>query len=184
MTYDATHRVTVMFGGDNSGGNGNLADTWQYVSSPTITNPPVSQATCEGGAVTFAAVISGSAPLTFQWRRGLINLTDGGHIFGAETAALTIDPVTISDAAPDYNLVVSNAAGSITTADVALSVYATGSGDANGDGLLTAEDVAPFASFLLAGGPPGPGFCAGDMNADGQLDALDIQPFVSALISP
>ena len=149
-----------------------------------VTQQPVAQETCQGGSATFTARASGSAPLAYQWRRGTANVLDGGHISGAVSPALTIHSAMLADAAPDYNLVVTNSAGSITTGNVALAVYATGAGDANGDGVLDGQDVAPFVAYLLSGAAASPGYCAADMNGDGLHDGADIQAFVNTLIPP
>ncbi|MES2555873.1 MAG: ice-binding family protein [Bacteroidota bacterium] len=77
-------------------------------TAPVITTQPTDQTVCEGSSVTFSTVASGSG-LTYQWRKGATNVTDGGPISGATTASLTINPVAFSDAATDYYVVVSGA---------------------------------------------------------------------------
>ena len=44
--------------------------------------------------------------VSYQWRKGLINLIDGGNISGATTATLSINPASILDTASDYNVIV------------------------------------------------------------------------------
>lgn len=180
MSGDSSRGVMVLFGGLSGV---YLNDTWEYLSSPVLNQQPTSQATCEGGSATFSAAASGSG-LTYQWRRGVTNLSDGGGLSGTLTVALAINPAALSDAASDYNLVITNAAGSITTNNVALTVFVTGSADANGDGVVDSQDVQPFADYLLGGGSPAPEYCAADMNGDGRVDGADIQPFVDSLILP
>jgi len=75
--------------------------------STNITTQPVNQTTCSGNAVQFSVVASGSS-LTYQWRKGTVNLTNTGNISGATSATLTINPAGISDIAANYNVVVSN----------------------------------------------------------------------------
>lgn len=86
-----------------------------------ITSEPADQVVCAGDAASFTVVASGTL-LTYQWRKGTVNLIDGGNISGATTATLTIDPTLISDAASNYNVVVSSAAcpSSATSTDAAL----------------------------------------------------------------
>jgi hypothetical protein len=43
--------------------------------------------------------------LSYQWRKGTTNLTDGGTISGAATATLTINP-TVSGDAVRYNVII------------------------------------------------------------------------------
>ncbi|MEY3238376.1 MAG: hypothetical protein RI883_2477, partial [Bacteroidota bacterium] len=85
-------------------------DTSNYVSlsinnAPVITLQPIDQLVCEGDSIAFSVVASGTG-LTYQWRRGLVNLIDGPAISGSLTATLSIDPTVLLDAAIDYNVVV------------------------------------------------------------------------------
>lgn len=101
------------------------ADTSVLVSltlgtAPLITSEPVDQTVCAGDPASFTVVATGSS-LTYQWRKGTVNLVDGGNISGATTATLTINPTLVSDAASNYNVVVSGACPSTATSmDVAL----------------------------------------------------------------
>ena len=92
------------------------------VANPQITTQPASQSVCEGTSVSFTVVATGTN-LTYQWRRGLINLVNSSTISGATTATLTINPTALSDAGTNYNVVV---AGTCPTAvisnDVALTL--------------------------------------------------------------
>jgi hypothetical protein len=76
-------------------------------SAPNITMQPLaSQTVCAGSSVSFSVIATGTG-LTYQWRKGTTNMTNGGNISGATSATLTINPVNTSDAAPNYNVVVS-----------------------------------------------------------------------------
>jgi gliding motility-associated-like protein len=89
--------------------------------SPEITTDPTNQEVCLGDAVSFDAVATG-AGLTYQWRRGLINLVNDARITGVDGPTLTIDPTEASDAGSDYNVVVSgDYSPSVTSVDVELS---------------------------------------------------------------
>jgi hypothetical protein len=87
-------------------------------SAPAITTQPVSQSAAAGGSVTFTVAASGTAPLTYQWRKG------GTAISGATSASYTIGSVASTDAG-NYDVIVSNANGSVTSATVSLSVSTT-----------------------------------------------------------
>lgn len=89
--------------------------------APTITTPPATQSITEGGTVHFSVVASGTAPFTYQWRKGSTALVDGGIVSGATTDSLTLTGVALSDAG-NYNVVVTNAATSVTSADAVLTV--------------------------------------------------------------
>ncbi len=73
--------------------------------SPVVVTDPQDQTVCAGESVSFTVIATGVNPI-YQWRRGLVNLIDGGSITGANTATLTIDPATLADAGNDYNVVV------------------------------------------------------------------------------
>src|SRR6185437_11455152 len=86
-------------------------DTSIYVSlilntPPDITTQPVSQTVCVGSPVVFSVGTSGTG-IIYQWRKGSVNLIDGGNISGATMATLTINPTTIADTSSFYNVVIS-----------------------------------------------------------------------------
>ena len=66
---------------------------------------------------------SGTAPLAYQWRKGGVNLTNGGRVSGATSATLTIGNVEAGDAG-SYDVIVSNSAGSVTSNAATLTVSA------------------------------------------------------------
>ncbi len=75
------------------------------IGGAVITSEPTDQTACAGDSIGFSVMTTGTV-LSYQWRKGTINLIDGGSISGATTAILTINPVSISDTASDYNLIV------------------------------------------------------------------------------
>ena len=81
--------------------------------APFTTTEPTDTLVCDGQSASFSIIADG-AGLTYQWRKGSVNLVDGGNISGATTATLTINPVTILDVATDYNVIV---VGSFAPAD-------------------------------------------------------------------
>jgi hypothetical protein len=92
-----------------------------------ITTEPTNQTVCAGSSVSFSATATG-AGLTYQWRKGTVNLINGGNISGANSPTLTIDPVNISDAASNYNVVVTGTGictSNDTSNDVSLIVNPT-----------------------------------------------------------
>jgi hypothetical protein len=74
-------------------------------SIPLITTQPASQTVCEGTSVSFSVVATGTN-LTYQWRRGLVAITNSATISGVTSATLTINPTALSDAGTNYNVVV------------------------------------------------------------------------------
>ncbi|MDO8595436.1 MAG: immunoglobulin domain-containing protein, partial [Sulfuricaulis sp.] len=90
-------------------------------TAPTIATQPQPQTVNAGQNASFTVVASGTAPLTYQWRKGGVALLDGGAISGAILAALTLTG-TVAANAGNYDVVVSNDGGSVTSATAALTV--------------------------------------------------------------
>jgi hypothetical protein len=84
-------------------------------SQPTITLPPVSQIVAQDSDVTLTVQAVGSAPLSYQWRKG------GSNILGAISSTLAIYDVAPSDAGR-YSVAVSNPVGTIMSVDAILTV--------------------------------------------------------------
>ena len=84
-----------------------------------MTVHPVNQTVrVPGSGVSFSVTATGIAPLSYQWQKDGVNLTDGGSITGATTATLTITGVIESDEG-GYRCVVSNSLG-IDTSNAAM----------------------------------------------------------------
>ncbi len=87
---------------------------------PSISSPPTSRTNDAGTAATFIVTASGTPPLTYQWfKDGTNGLIDGGNISGSTNATLTIGNVLGADAGA-FIVVVSNAAGTATSAPPAI----------------------------------------------------------------
>lgn len=83
--------------------------------APTVTSQPATATAVAGGSVSFAVTATGTAPLTYQWRKSTTS------IFGATNATFTINPVQAGDAG-SYSCVVTNSAGSATSTAATLTV--------------------------------------------------------------
>jgi pectate lyase len=94
-----------------------LAPSGGGATPPTITTQPASQTVTAGSSVTFNVVASGTAPLSYQWKKG------GVDIAGATSASYTIASAQSADAG-SYTVVVSNSAGSVTSNAATLTVNA------------------------------------------------------------
>lgn len=85
--------------------------------APTITTDPATpQSVTVGHPVAFTVVAAGTAPLSYQWQRNGANL-------GGDAPTLTITAAQMADAGA-YSVVVSNAAGRVTSAAASLTVSA------------------------------------------------------------
>jgi hypothetical protein len=84
-------------------------------AAPAITTQPQSQSVTAGGNVTFSVSVSGSAPLSYQWRY------NGTNISGATSPTLALNNVQPQQAG-SYSVVVTNSAGSVTSANANLTV--------------------------------------------------------------
>ena len=75
-----------------------------------------------GSGVPFSVTATGTAPLSYQWKKkDEVNLTDGGRIRGTTTAKLSITAVQKSDEG-GYTCVVSNTAGKVTSKPATLTL--------------------------------------------------------------
>jgi hypothetical protein len=83
---------------------------------PTITTQPVSQTVTAGQTATFTVVAAGTAPLSYQWRK------NGVNIAGATVANYTTPTTTTSDSGSTFSVVVTNTAGTVTSAVATLTV--------------------------------------------------------------
>ena len=88
----------------------------------SITTQPISQSACIGSSIIFSVTSTGTG-LSYQWRKGTVNLINGGSVLGATSSVLIINPITLQDTASDYNVVVSgNCSVSETSINVSLLV--------------------------------------------------------------
>jgi sugar lactone lactonase YvrE len=81
-----------------------------------ITTNPADQTVNAGQTASFAVTASGSAPLSYQWRRG------GAAIAGATASSYTTAATVATDSGATFDVVVSNTAGSVTSTTARLTV--------------------------------------------------------------
>src|SRR5258707_663250 len=86
--------------------------------APTITTQPVNQTVTAGQTATLTVVATGTAPLSYQWQK------NGVNIAGASLASYTTPATTTSDNGASFAVVVSNTAGTVTSAAATLTVNA------------------------------------------------------------
>lgn len=84
--------------------------------APSITSQPASVAVTAGATATFNVTASGTAALTYQWRKNSVNIS------GATAASYTTPATTVSDNGAAFSVVASNIAGSATSTNATLTV--------------------------------------------------------------
>ena len=113
-----------------------LTVTAAAVAPAITTQPAPTQTVTEGQPATFSVTATGTAPLTYQWKK------DGTVISGA-TSSTYITPATSSaDNAAVFTVVVTNGTGSATSSNATLTVTAP---------VPPAITVQPSAQTITAG---------------------------------
>jgi len=116
VTHGTVYQILVtQANGLSSAGNIRLAlDFEPVLEPPTITTAPTAQRVSIGSNVLLRVEAGGSGPLQYQWRR------DGVAVSGANASTLSLLGLT-QDQQGSYDVVITNAAGTITTTPVAVS---------------------------------------------------------------
>jgi sugar lactone lactonase YvrE len=84
--------------------------------APAITTQPGDRTVLAGDQATFAVVSTGTAPLTYQWRR------NGTALAGAVDPVFTTQPSVPGDDGAGFDVVVKNEAGTVTSTVAKLTV--------------------------------------------------------------
>jgi hypothetical protein len=84
--------------------------------APTITTQPANQTVTAGQTATFTVVAAGTAPLSYRWQK------NGVNIASATSASYTTPVTTTADSGSAFAVVVSNTAGTVTSAAATLTV--------------------------------------------------------------
>lgn len=147
--YNYTRKVTITFGAtgtyvfkgavhDSAGSGWQVGPSSVTVvvsaqTAPSITTQPAGGTAIAGMDFNLRVSATGGG-LTYQWRKG------GSNISGATNATLVLSSVTTA-AAGNYDVVISNTAGTTTSSSVALSVTDPNT-DSDGDGLPNLSETA------------------------------------------
>ncbi|MFA5344637.1 MAG: Ig-like domain-containing protein, partial [Kiritimatiellia bacterium] len=102
---------------DNQGVTVASAPLTIQVVALNITAQPANQTVMTGQTATFSVTVSGTAPLSYQWRR------NGENIAGATAASYTTPALVAGDNGAVYSVVVTNAFGAVTSTSATLSVW-------------------------------------------------------------
>jgi hypothetical protein len=117
-TADSGSRFDVVVSNVAGAATSNAATLTVNAASlpPTITAQPASQTVTAGQTATFTVVASGTAPLSYQWRKNAANIA------GATSASYATPATTSSDSGAQFTVVVSNSAGNVTSSAATLTV--------------------------------------------------------------
>jgi acid phosphatase len=110
--------------------------------APTITTQPASQTVTVGQTATFTVAATGTAPLSYQWRK------NGTAISGATSSSYTTLATTSSDNGAQFTVVVSNSAGSATSNTATLTVTTSTATPQFGHVAIVVEENTNYASVV------------------------------------
>src|SRR5205807_3210378 len=126
-TAEGTSSVTLSAA--NTGGTGTATLNLTInagVSAPVITQQPQNQSVIASQTATFSVTVTGSQPLNYQWQYAL----PGSSIFypypGATGSSYTTQSLTLADSGAQFQCVVSNSAGTVTSNAATLTVTSSG----------------------------------------------------------
>jgi hypothetical protein len=155
-------------GGGGGSGSGTPPPS---ATAPAITSQPASLTVKAGQTANFSVVASGTAPLMYQWQK------DAAAVAGATASTYTTVPTTVADDGAQYTVVVSNAAGSMTSDAARLSVIPVPSAASVYDVVTFKSDTSRTGQFvsettLTPANVNSSGFgLLGLMPVDGKVDA-------------
>ena len=90
-------------------------------SPPVISNHPTNQTVNGGATVIFTVDAGGTPPLSYQWQKNTVDMSNGGRVSGATTATLQINSADVVDAG-NYRCIITNNFGNATSNAATLTV--------------------------------------------------------------
>ncbi len=113
----------------------------EWEPEPAVTSPKIQLTGDPVGFTIGGAVAVGQPPFTFSWVKDGVPLQDNGHFTSTQTSNLVVAGVSFADAG-NYQLVVSNSFGVVTSAVAQLVIHYV---DING-----INPVAPYSTWATA----------------------------------
>jgi hypothetical protein len=149
--FDSARGRHVVFSG--YGGNF-ISDVVEFVAPDlTVTRVPAAAVSPVNGMTTFAVSTGAPGPLSYQWRRNGVPISNGPTVQGATSDTLTLGPLALADDNGAYDCVVTTACGQLRSDPIALGVGNTCPADFDGNGTLNVPDIFAFLSAWFAGCP-------------------------------
>jgi len=145
---------------------------------PAIESPPANIEVTPCQTATFSVQATSHYPESYRWRRNGVNLNNNTRISGVTTDTLTISPVGYF-LGGNYDVVVTNQCGSVTSAVAQLILLDPADFDGDGD---SGTDLDIEAFFTCLGGDCCPSCGLPDFDGDGDSGTdLDIETFFRVL---
>ena len=119
---------------------------------PAIVQQPTNQTVAAGGTMSFAVTVTGSSPLSCQWRFNGVDLPT------ATNATLVLTNVD-SPRIGQYSVLVTNAYGSVTSSNASLMVLPFATQTFKNTATITIPSsgmASPYPSTIIVSGFPGP----------------------------
>jgi len=99
---------------------------YEYLAA-SVSSPTGGGTFCPGAAVLLSVTASGQLPLSYQWRKGMVNVADGATIGGSHTATLSINPAATGDSG-SYDCLLTDAGNqSVTSGATTMLTISDGS---------------------------------------------------------
>lgn len=99
-----------------------LGGTTSQPTVPSILMQPEDRQVTAGSSVTFQVTALGTAPLSYQWQRQVMN--QWVDLTEALTDSYTMTAVTLADSGSAFRCIISNTAGTVTSQTAILTVHA------------------------------------------------------------
>jgi uncharacterized delta-60 repeat protein len=119
VTADANIRARGFTTSGFFNGSGGFVES--IIGPLLLMSQPASRTNDAGTIATFTVMAGGTPPLSYQWLKGGVNLSDGGNVSGAQTSTLTLTNVLGGDAG-GYSVVISNGIDTVTSVVATLTV--------------------------------------------------------------
>ncbi len=134
------YSVLILFGLSflTLGGCSSLPKNTVVTATPSILVQPANATVTVGQPATFSVSATGASPLNYQWQK------NGANISGATGSSYTTPATTSADNGAKFDVVVSNAAGSMTSGAATLTVSSSA--------MLQSIAVSPASPSIAAGG--------------------------------
>ena len=119
--------------------------------APSITSQPANQTVTAGQTASFSVSASGTAPMSYQWKK------NGANITGAMSSSYTTPATTTADSGSTFSVVVTNSAGTATSNNATLTVSSANAAPSitsqPANKTVTAGQTASFSVTATGTGP-------------------------------